>query len=152
MKGSEMSDISKEKTPSTLELLRSAGERRVKELLPTPLGIWWSDHSTGCQITIWAKDDDGPLVEVWRLSTWYSHIYEFNERGKHRGLQPGCEWAKPAIDKLFSQLLEQFEQKQKARAKREAKQASDEARNHNNAVNRYAQKLARGEDHSHEGK
>lgn len=110
------------------KLLQRAGRDRATRLLPPPYQLWYSDHDTGCQMTIVAKD-----MPVWCGSIWYSHIYEFNDHKKIAGLQPDFAFAKDAIEKYFSDveadlslaLKKRDEQKAAEAANAEAKKRAD---------------------------
>lgn len=128
--------MSEEKT--LMQLMVWAGRKRVAELLPAPFHGWANRHDTGCQAYIEAKDDDGPRIEVWRDSEWFSANYEFNESGKKKGIQDGCEWAVPVVRKLHEALRDEYEA---AMAERDAqikgRDAADDAAKAK-AVSRYA--------------
>jgi hypothetical protein len=126
---------------TTLQLLRWAGERRLREILPSPLNAYVSDNSTGCQITIFAKDADGPTIDVWRESVWHDPIYDFNELGKVRGLQPGCEWARDTLIKVFADLEAEYRKAKAAYAERRALEADKKASQLSSAANRSAHML-----------
>lgn len=119
-----------------MELMVWAGDKKCAELLPAPFHGYANRHSTGCQAFIAAKDDHGPRVEVWRDSKWFSHIYEFNENGKVRGVQPGCEWARPVVDAFYATLKSMHaehkatrtREQEAARAKQEEEKAAAIAR------------------------
>jgi hypothetical protein len=104
--------------------MQAAGKDLATELLPAPFKLWYSDHSTGCQMTIVA-DVDKELVPVWRGSIWYSSIYNFNERGKISGLQPDFAFAKDVIDKYFADLQIAVDVRRRARDERRAKEAAE---------------------------
>jgi hypothetical protein len=107
-----------------VKLMQAAGRDLATQLLPAPFKLWYSDHSTGCQMTIVA-DVGGNPVDVWRGSLWYSHIYYFNERGKIAGLQPDFAFAKDVIDKYFADLQSAVDAKRKARDERLATDAAE---------------------------
>lgn len=91
-----------------VELLRDASYRlgtdAIASIAPPSMTVHVGAHSTGCQPRIVLKADDLPAIDVWRGSIWYSSIYDFNDRGKVFGIQPGLEWAKPQIDAFFDTL------------------------------------------------
>jgi len=127
------------KAKTLMQLMVWAGRERVGELLPVPFHGWANRHDTGCQAFIAAQDDDGPRIEVWRDSEWYLDIYEFNERGKTKGIQPECEWAAPIVTQLHDTLLAEYEA---AMAERDAQNrlrvaADDTAKA--KAISRYAE-------------
>ncbi len=86
-----------------VKLLQKAGRHLSEVLLPEPFSLWYSDHSTGCQMTIVARRDHDHLP-VWKGSIWYSSTYEFNDRDDVAGLQPDFAFAKPVIEKYFADL------------------------------------------------
>lgn len=90
-----------------IELLKWAGNARLRQCLPRPLKGYVGNHDTGCQPYIEAVDENGvhPSIVVWRDSKWYSHQYEYNDRNMTFGIQPGCEWAQPAIERTFRGLV-----------------------------------------------
>lgn len=106
-----------------VKLMQYAGRDLATKLLPAPFKLWYSDHSTGCQMTIVA-DVGGEAVPVWRGSIWYSSIYHFNERGKISGLQPDFSFAKDVIEKYFADLQSEVDARQQARDDRLAKEAA----------------------------
>jgi hypothetical protein len=101
------------------KLLAQAGKDLAKKLLPEPFELWYSDHSTGCQMTIIAHGNGDPLI-VWRGSIWHSSIYEFNDRGRLGGLQPDFEFAKDIIEKYFADVKAAVEERERAAAARRA--------------------------------
>lgn len=107
-----------------VKLMQEAGRDLSTKLLPAPFSLWYSDHSTGCQMTIVAKVDTQD-VPVWRGSIWYSSNYEFNERGKISGLQPDFAFAKDVIDKYFADLQSEVASRRKARDDRRAREAEE---------------------------
>lgn len=114
-----------DKPMTLMRLMVWAGEKRVNEMLPAPLSCYASDHSTGCQAFIEARQEGMPRIEVWRDSEWYSSTYYFNEHGKVRGIQAGCDWARPAVEKLHTDLSSAHAE---ASAKAEASRAARELR------------------------
>jgi hypothetical protein len=96
-------------------LLQRAGKELAFKLLPDAFRLWFSDHDTGCQMTIVTNDDQHLLV--WRGSVWYSDIYEFNDREKTAGLQPDFAFAGSAVTDYFAAV-------QAAVAEREAERAA----------------------------
>jgi len=89
-----------EKSYTFIDAIRSLGQEKIASMLPTPLKLYVSDHSTGCQIRIEATID-GQCLLVWQSSQWYSHIYNFNDEGKTMGLQPKFDFMKPMLDGFF---------------------------------------------------
>lgn len=81
------------------KLLARAGREMAKGLLPEPFSLQFSDHDTGCQMTILAKG-----LPVWKGSIWYSNRYEFNDSENIPGLQPEFDFARPVIEKYFADV------------------------------------------------
>lgn len=106
-----------------VKLMQRAGQDLCMKHLPVPFKLWYSDHSTGCQMTIVA-DVAGEQVPVWRGSIWYSPTYYFNERGKIAGLQPDFAFAKDAIEKYFADLQADVDARTRARDERRAAEAA----------------------------
>lgn len=107
-----------------VELLRDAsislGIEAIDLIAPPSMTVHVGAHSTGCQPRIVLKADDLPAVDVWLGSIWYSSIYEFNDRNKVLGIQPGLEWAKPQIDAFFDTLAAMVEENKTKVAERSA--------------------------------
>lgn len=116
------------KALSWAELLKWFGQDDVRRQLPKPFTAWVQPHSTGYQATIRAEADGLPSIEVWRHSEWYSSIYDFNERGRIRGWQPDCDWAKPALEQFFSGLREKRIELFRSCQREQAEQADRDAR------------------------
>lgn len=93
------------------KLLARAGRTLATALLPKPFGLWYSDHDTGCQMTIVATQPNGSSLKVWRGSIWNSRIYEFNDQDDIPGLQPDFAFAAPVIEKYFSDVREAVEKR-----------------------------------------
>jgi len=106
-----------------VRLMQAAGRDLATELLPAPFKLWYSDHSTGCQMTIVALVDK-EWLPVWRGSIWYSSIYHFNEMGKIAGLQPDFAFARDVIEKYFSDLQSAVDARVRARDERKAAEAA----------------------------
>lgn len=85
-------------------LLAQAGPQIALKLLPEPFVLWYSDHTTGTQMTIATKGSALTAAIVWKGSIWNSHIYEFNDEGDIPGLQPDFEFARAVIDKYFADV------------------------------------------------
>jgi hypothetical protein len=90
------------------KMLREAkgclGMDRIKSLLPRPLGIWISDHDTGCQIQIQLAEEGQLPVGAWQGSIWYSSSYEFNDRDKVLGLNPKVAFVGPTLEEFFEMV------------------------------------------------
>ena len=123
---------------SWMQLADWLGRDKFNSRLPRPFNGYCNNHSTGCQAAIYASEEGLPAIEVWRDSVWYSHIYDFNERGKVRGIQPGCDWAAPVLEKFFSEVAIEYAEYtravEEARAVREAERVASLAA----AVSRYS--------------
>ena len=96
------------------KLMSQAGRTLAEMLLPKPFRLWYSDHDTGCQMTIVTASK--PTLTVWMGSIWYSSIYEFNDEGDTPGLQPDFAFAQPVIDQYFDDLRIAVEQRKAERA------------------------------------
>lgn len=96
--------IDKEKVRARLvvEMLNSINAKELNKLTPDGLYVSLRTHDTAthCYISHKPSDDVEPLL-VWYKTNWVSHNYEFNERGKTIGLQPGCEFIKDYLDEFF---------------------------------------------------
>ena len=101
-----------------MDLARWMGQHEFATALPVPFTGHVNDHDTGCQASIYASMDGMPVIEVWKDSKWHSPIYEFNESGKVRGIQPGCEWALPSLEAFFASVA--IEHAEDVRRKQEA--------------------------------
>ena len=105
------------------DLLAKAGKKLVESLLPPQFEIDFSDHDTGRQMRLRVA---GTSEYVWRGSVWHHPQYEFNDEKHIGGIQPGFEFAAPAIDKFFSAVSdavkrhdEQYDDEIKATTARE---------------------------------
>lgn len=121
------------------KLLRDARHSvNLSDLLPAPFVVYTGDHDTGCQPFIYARAEGLPQVLVWYGSVWYSSAYEFNDKGKVLGCQPGCEWAKPVLEKFFNDVNEAWATVQAERGIAKAQHRVGAERQHKNAVSQYA--------------
>lgn len=85
-------------------LLAEAGRGIATKLLPKPFELWFSDHSTGIQMTVVLPQEGGQPIPVWKGSVWHFPSYEFNDRGDHPGLQPEFDFARNAIEQYFEDI------------------------------------------------
>ncbi len=77
-------------------------DRLISELLRPPLQITtFSDHDTGCQISISLASPGKQLFKVWEGSIWYSSGHLFNDDNKVLGLNPKYDFVEPELIKFF---------------------------------------------------
>jgi hypothetical protein len=127
-----------------VKLLRDARyEVDLASFLPAPFKLTVGAHDTGCQPYIWARAEGVPQVLVWVGSIWYSSQYEFNDRDKILGYQPGCEWAAPVIDKFFSDVAEAYATVKANRALAEVQRQFSYQRRYAEAVDYYKSLVGR---------
>jgi hypothetical protein len=116
-----------------VRLLKKLGKERAAKLLPPALRLVIYSHDTGCQCYITSADG---AVVVWSGSEWYNSCYEFNDTGKHPGLQPDCGFAELIIDDFFldvAQAVSEMDrraaiEKTQAQSLQDARRAKDIAR------------------------
>jgi hypothetical protein len=124
-------------------LLRRAGRTLATDLLPKPFLLWYSDHDTGCQMTIVAPAEDGRMpLPVWKGSIWHSSIYEFNDRDDIGGLQPDFAFAKDAIEAYFTEVAAEVSKREKAAAERRAERAREESEAKQRAIEDVRRKIS----------
>lgn len=117
---------------------RSLGEKAVHSLLPAPFGMRINDHDTGQQISIWAKIDEVPQVDIWRGSIWHSYRYEFNDERNPPGYREGAEWAASALEAFFERVRVAFDAEEQHRAQRLTEGQARAKAEHDRAMSVYA--------------
>jgi hypothetical protein len=117
--------------------IRLLGIEKVRSMLPRPLQLIFSDHSTGCQIEIEAKSEGVYPMLIWRSSEWYSDRYKFNDHGLTMGLQPNANFAKDVINKFFSNVRIEFDKHMATRQQRKKLSEENENRTKDYATNHY---------------
>lgn len=74
----------------------------LKAITPEGMRIAIHSHDTAIHCRIYLTIPGEPELLVWYKTNWHAPAYEFNERGKVIGIQSGCEFARPLLDKLFA--------------------------------------------------
>lgn len=110
---------------------------KLADILPVPFIVYPCSHDTGCQPYIVVKAEGLPTVTVWAGSIWYSSSYEFNDRGRVLGFQPGCEWAEPTVSKFFADLSEAWAGIQAERALERIARNAGAMQRHKDAIDHY---------------
>lgn len=116
--------------PATLDLL-----------LPEPMVLSMSDHSTGCQARIFLQAEGLHTLDVWYGSVWYSSTYEFNDRGKTLGMQPDMEFAQEAVESFFASVQATVDAHDAKKEASERSAAEEGARKRQASIDAYKQML-----------
>ena len=125
--------------------VRWLGKERIEKMLPEPFRLAVSDHSNGCQISIIATMPGHEAMTAWRSSEWYSHIYEFNERGKICGLNPEFSFAKETLDRFFDAVRAEHENSVEAKKIRDEQDVSRAASNRARDLSAYRAAISSNE-------
>jgi len=78
----------------------------LKEYTPAGFKVDVNSHSTATHVNIYMVSKDNDSLKVWYKTNWVSASYEFNEKGKRKGVQNGCEFASDKIKFIYLQLIE----------------------------------------------
>jgi hypothetical protein len=66
---------------------------RYKPIKDVPFRIQNDSHSTytGLSIYLINETDEKDVLCIWKFWRWHSDMYTFNDKGKIKGIQPGCK-------------------------------------------------------------
>ncbi len=117
------------------------GVNRVKELLPKPFVLDYSNHSTGCQIRITMEAEGVKSVDAWVGSIWNDSMYEFNDRDKRLGMQTECMFAAPHLERFFEALADAVVQHATGSAKTAMEHQAAQALDHRDVLDSYRKML-----------
>lgn len=112
-----------------VKMLASLRGKPLNSITPDGFEINIRTHDTATQCHIYMVDDNGDKLLVWYKTNWVSSNYEFNEEKKIIGIQNGCNFVKPEIDKIFidaKKLLDEIAQNQISRANDMKKEELDQ--------------------------
>ncbi len=109
----------------------------LREMSPKGIKVQIAKHDTAIHCSIYLTAENEEDLLVWYKTNWISSAYEFNERNKHIGLQPGCNF-------IYGQLLAFFEeakfflikQEKLAEEDKKAKDA-DKSKQRNELIKKY---------------
>lgn len=73
----------------------------MDDVTPSAMEVTLNKHDTATQCHIHLTSADKPPLLIWYKTNWCHPSYEFNERGKTTGLQPGCGFVLPMLDEFF---------------------------------------------------
>lgn len=110
------------KDQATLTSLLRKASFLLDEVTPKELTVELNSHSTGCQPSIYLKSEGLAPLEIWQGSVWCSSQYEFNDRDKVLGVQDGCAFAVPLLEKFFQDVeasLSEYEVRKARRVQEE---------------------------------
>lgn len=108
----------------------------IRKHLPEQFRITGGGHETGESIRIDLAWQDLPTITAWYGETWKSAGYSSGERA-FLGINPECEFARPAIEQFFRVLAKDLTRHDEEQArKKEGKQAADRQK-HADALNAY---------------
>lgn len=140
-----------DRKPNDAEVLRGATELvkvlrgaqiigKLQECTPDGLKVDLHKHDTAVHCHIYLVDGSDELL-VWYKTNWVNSGYEFNEKGKVIGLQPGCEFAEPYLIHLFTAAIDALEKKDAEDRVKAEKKIADTAEKQREKVERFAKKF-----------
>jgi len=86
-------------------LYRAKRRKDLSDFQPSDFLIEIDSHSTAVHVSIYMTSKSQSPLKVWYKTNWEHSQYEFNEKGKTRGVQDGCSFIKPTLLRLFRALL-----------------------------------------------
>jgi hypothetical protein len=121
----------------------SFGREWLNNAIPEHFHLIGGPHSTGCQWEIYLKAEGHPAATVWMGSVWYSSTYEFNDREKVLGFQPGMQFAYPKIEAFFEDIQSAYEEHIAKQEEQKILRQKQEAETKEEAANYYKKLLSR---------
>lgn len=88
-----------------VDLLESIRRADLRKITPPELLVELNSHDTATHCRIFLNDEELGRLLVWYKTNWYNSVYEFNEKGKIQGIQPGCDFIKDKLNGFFDTVL-----------------------------------------------
>ena len=85
-------------------LRRSQIRKDMDDFIKKPFVVDVYSHSTATTASIYLEVKGKDRLKVWYKTNWISNSYEFNERGKTIGIQPGCEFVSNHLKSVYEAL------------------------------------------------
>ena len=102
-------------------LYRAKIRKDIDQFVKPPFSVEIDSHSTATHVKIFLIAEGKPPLNVWYRTNWSSPSYEFNDRGRVIGIQPGYEFVKEYLASIYESLLrhEELLEKEKRDKKRQ---------------------------------